>query len=113
MSKLNAIYLYSVAAIFSICDSECVSQPTFLDLRYYRFTRAIVDDIPLVPIVFVVMAIFTSLIFWKKDKVQSRSLLGFGAVVTVLLSIMSGYGLQFLIGKCAIARVIRCARAFG
>jgi uncharacterized BrkB/YihY/UPF0761 family membrane protein len=55
--------------------------------------------IPLVPIVFVIMGIFTSLVFWKKDKVQSRSLLGFGAVMTVLLSIMSGYGLQFLIGK--------------
>jgi uncharacterized BrkB/YihY/UPF0761 family membrane protein len=78
-----------------------------------RFTRAIVDDIPLVPIVFVIMGIFTSLVFWKKDKVQSRSLLGFGAVVTVLLSIISGYGLQFVIGKCAIPGTLRCAEAFG
>jgi hypothetical protein len=67
-------------------------------LAHDRFERALVNDIPLVPIVFIVMAIFTSLIFWKKDKVQSRSLLGFCAVVTVLLSIMSGYGLLFLIG---------------
>lgn len=87
---------------------------TLLALGCNRFSRAIVNDIPLVPIVFVVMGIFTSLVFWKKDKVQSRSLLGFGAVVTVLLSIMSGYGLQFVIGKCAIPRTAkRCAGAFG
>jgi uncharacterized BrkB/YihY/UPF0761 family membrane protein len=81
-------------------------------LEYDRFTRAIVADIPLVPIVFVIMGIFTSLVFWKNDKVQSRSLLGFGAVVTVLLSIISGYGLQFVIGKRAIPRTIRRAEAF-
>jgi uncharacterized BrkB/YihY/UPF0761 family membrane protein len=89
--------LYLKSAILNASNNQ-----RFLTWVLHRFTRAIVDDIPLVPIVFVVMAIFTSLVFWKKDKVQSRSLLGFGAVVTVLLSIISGYGLQFLIGKCAI-----------
>jgi Niemann-Pick C1 protein len=63
-----------------------------------EFTRAIVADIPLVPIVFVIMSIFTCAVFFKRDKVRSRSLLGFSAVISVLLSIMSGYGLMFVSG---------------
>jgi hypothetical protein len=63
-----------------------------------EFTRAIVTDIPLVPIVFVIMSVFTCFVFFKRDWVFSRSLLGFGAVVSVLLSIMTGYGLVFIFG---------------
>lgn len=63
-----------------------------------EFTRAIINDIPLVPIVFVIMSIFTCIVFWRRDWVQSRSLLGFGAVVTVFLAIMSGYGILFICG---------------
>lgn len=63
-----------------------------------EFARAIVDDIPLVPAVFITMSVFTSLIFFKRDQVQSRSTLGFGAVCCVLLAIMTGYGLLFTIG---------------
>ena len=55
-------------------------------------------DIPLIPIVFVVMSIFTALVFWKRDKVRSQSLLGFSAVISVLLSLFSGFGLLFIIG---------------
>ena len=61
-----------------------------------EFTRAIVADIPLVPIVFIIMSIFTCAIFFKRDKVRSQSLMGFNAVVSVLLSITSGYGLLFV-----------------
>jgi hypothetical protein len=46
------------------------------------------------------MTLFTSLVFWKQDKVQSRSLLGLGAVLSVFLSIMGGFGLVILTGKC-------------
>jgi Niemann-Pick C1 protein len=63
-----------------------------------EFTRAILNNIPLIPIVFVIMSIFTCCIFWKRDWVYSRSLLGFGAVVGVLLAILSGFGLMFMIG---------------
>lgn len=59
---------------------------------------AIVADIPLVPIVFTIMGIFTSCIFSRRDPVQSRSFLGFTAVLSVFLSIMSGYGLMFICG---------------
>jgi uncharacterized BrkB/YihY/UPF0761 family membrane protein len=79
-------------------------------LLHDRFERAIVNDIPLVPIVFVVMSIFTCAIFWKKDKVRSRSLMGFGAVLAVLLSILSGYGLLFLCGAC-VQRVLAADQA--
>lgn len=73
---------------------EFITERSFDD----EFGRAIVNDIPLVPLVFTVMSIFTCLIFAKWDKVQSRALLGFGAVMTVLFAIMCGYGLLFTIG---------------
>lgn len=60
--------------------------------------RAIVKDIPLVPMIFVVMSIFTCVIFCRRHWIYSRCFLGFGAVFTVLLSIMTSYGLLFLIG---------------
>lgn len=63
-----------------------------------EFTRAIVKDIPLLPVVFVIMSILSCVFYAKWDIIQSRSLLGFGAVVTVLLGIMCGYGLMFLSG---------------
>jgi len=43
-----------------------------------EFTRAIVNDIPLVPTVFAIMSAFTCFIFLRRDPVLSRSLLGFG-----------------------------------
>jgi len=74
---------------------EVVAERSFTD----EFERAIVNDIPLLPTVFVVMGIFTSLVFFRKDKVLSRSLLGFTAVISVFLSIVAGYGFMFL---CAV-----------
>jgi Niemann-Pick C1 protein len=64
-----------------------------------EFTRAIVKDIPLVPAVFVIMSIFTCALFTKRDKVRSQALLGFTAVCSVFLAILSGYGLLFI---CAV-----------
>jgi Niemann-Pick C1 protein len=64
----------------------------------HRYTRAVVADLPLIPIVFVLMTVFTSLVFFKRHKVHSRSLLGVGAVTSVLLSMVSSYGLMFLCG---------------
>jgi Patched family len=63
-----------------------------------EFSRAIVNDIPLVPVVFIIMGVFTSSIFFKKDRIRSRSTLGFMAVVSILLSILAGYGLMFVCG---------------
>mmetsp|Transcript_2100 Transcript_2100/g.5182 ORF Transcript_2100/g.5182 Transcript_2100/m.5182 type:complete len:105 (+) Transcript_2100:1283-1597(+) len=44
------------------------------------------------------MSVFTSLFFARGHPIYSRSLLGFSAVVSVLLSIMSGFGLMFCCG---------------
>jgi len=62
-------------------------------------TRAIMKDMPLIPLVFVVMSCFTCLSFWQFHKVKSKSLVGLGAVVSVLLAVLSGFGFLFLWGK--------------
>ena len=74
-----------------------------------EISAAIVADIPLVPIVFTIMGIFTALIFSRRDPVHSRAFLGFVAVVSVLLSIMSGYGLMFICGINVSWNVARAA----
>jgi len=61
-------------------------------------TRAIMKDIPLIPLVFIMMSVFVCIVFRKNDIVQSRKLLGVGAVATILLSIATAYGLMFIIG---------------
>eukprot|EP00980_Cylindrotheca_fusiformis_P002165 scaffold493_cov88-Cylindrotheca_fusiformis.AAC.1 len=64
-----------------------------------EFNRAIIADIPLVPLIFIVMSLFTCfIVFYKRDWVYSRCMLGFGAVCSVLFSIIFGYGLLFIIG---------------
>eukprot|EP00934_Nitzschia_sp_Nitz4_P002728 Nitzschia sp. Nitz4//scaffold71_size96697//41966//44816//NITZ4_004693-RA/size96697-augustus-gene-0.144-mRNA-1//1//CDS//3329557241//2718//frame0 len=73
---------------------EYMAERSFSD----EFERAILKDIPLVPGVFVMMSIFTALVFFKCDKVQSRATMGFGAVCCVFLAIATGYGLLFIIG---------------
>jgi len=60
--------------------------------------RGILNDIPLFPLAFLVMSIFTCLIFFRKDWVHSRTIVGFGAVCSVFMSIMIGYGFLFIIG---------------
>jgi Patched family len=74
-------------------------------LEFYMFTtvpseltRAITQDLPLIPLVFAIMSAFTCIVFLRTDIVQSRGLLGLGSVVTILLSITSGFGLAFIIG---------------
>jgi len=63
-----------------------------------EYDRAIMRDVPLVPIGFCIMSTFTAVVFWCHDKVKSRALLGLGAVFAVTLSIVSSYGLLFCIG---------------
>lgn len=82
---------------------ELLSSSTLQD----ETTRAVYKDIPLIPMVFVIMSLFCCFIFSKRDKVKSRSLLGLGAVVCVALSLVFGYGLMFLCGKFICARDAR------
>lgn len=61
--------------------------------------RAVATDLPLLPLVFAIMSIFTCLVFARfHHRVQSRALLGIGSVVTIVCSIMTGFGLAFIIG---------------
>lgn len=68
-----------------------------------EFQRGLIGDLPFVFVAFVIMSVFTMFCFskWKGrslDWVNSRGTLGLGAVCTVLLSIMTGYGLLFCFG---------------
>jgi Patched family len=60
--------------------------------------RSLINDIPLVPAVFFIMACFTCLVFTRKNPLHSRTLLGVGAVYTIMLSITTGYGISFALG---------------
>jgi hypothetical protein len=77
----------------------------FLTLRSMadELMRAIANDIPLVPGVFIIMSCFTCLVFFRRDKIQSRTLLGLGSVVTIIMSMLSGYGLAFICGAYTVA----------
>mmetsp|Transcript_13786 Transcript_13786/g.19271 ORF Transcript_13786/g.19271 Transcript_13786/m.19271 type:complete len:918 (+) Transcript_13786:223-2976(+) len=63
-----------------------------------EFDRAIETDLTLVPLVFIIMSVFCVLVFSRKDSVRSRGMLGFGAVISVLLSLFTAYGIMFIIG---------------
>ena len=64
-----------------------------------EFQESVKQDIGLLPIVFVVMTTFSALVFYRGDSVRSSCLcLGIGAVVTVVLSILTSFGLLFIMG---------------
>ena len=68
--------------------------------------RAVMQDLPLIAVVFVIMAAFTVLIFsishkpGGTKKCKQRFMLGFGAVAAVAFSMATSYGLLFIIGTC-------------
>jgi Niemann-Pick C1 protein len=64
-----------------------------------EFVRGVNEDMVLLPLVAFVMMAFTSLVFYKhRDPLHSRALLGIGATATVVVSIMTGYGIMFICG---------------
>jgi len=63
-----------------------------------EFMRSLVQDLPLIPLMLCIMFAFTCLVFYRKDPVESRTLLGIGSVITIFLSILSGHGLMFIFG---------------
>lgn len=74
---------------------EIISGRSFND----EFGRALTRDLPLIPVVFLLMSILCIGLFARRDPVLSRGWLGFGAVCTVLLAIIASFGLLFLIGE--------------
>ena len=77
--------LYRVEVMASVSFSE-------------EFTRGIVGDLILTPFAGLLMVCFATLVFFRPDWLHSRTMLGMGAVGCVMLSLLSGYGLLFLIG---------------
>eukprot|EP00549_Striatella_unipunctata_P000326 CAMPEP_0118712038 /NCGR_PEP_ID=MMETSP0800-20121206/24515_1 /TAXON_ID=210618 ORGANISM="Striatella unipunctata, Strain CCMP2910" /NCGR_SAMPLE_ID=MMETSP0800 /ASSEMBLY_ACC=CAM_ASM_000638 /LENGTH=954 /DNA_ID=CAMNT_0006616887 /DNA_START=76 /DNA_END=2944 /DNA_ORIENTATION=+ len=63
-----------------------------------EFERAIIVDMPLLGVVFTIMTIFCCIVFYRRDPIKSQSMLGCGAVICIFLSILSGYGLMFIVG---------------
>lgn len=63
-----------------------------------EFIRSIVTDLPLLPFVAFLMCGFTALVYFKFDWLHSQCLLGFGSVLCVTLSLLSGYGIMFICG---------------
>jgi len=63
-----------------------------------ELTRGISEDIPLMVVAFILMGTFCAVTLGKCHKVKSQALLGVGAVVTIILSLMTGYGLLFCFG---------------
>jgi Patched family len=63
-------------------------------------TRAVMMDTPLIAIVFVIMTIYTCIIFSSNNSGRAlcRILFGFGAVISVVLSLATSYGLLYIIG---------------
>ncbi|CAB9503372.1 Pick C1-like protein 1 [Seminavis robusta] len=64
--------------------------------------RAVFEDLPLIPLVFVIMTVFTMVVFSASHKegqpYRQRFMLGFGAVATILLSMITSFGVLFTAG---------------
>lgn len=60
--------------------------------------RSVVQDAPLMATAFLVMTVYCCLSLSKYHRINSRSLLGVGAVFSVLMSVAAGYGIMFVFG---------------
>lgn len=70
-----------------------------LDSYTNETERALFNDLPLIPVMVVIMFAFSCMVYYRKDQVQSSCLfLGIGAVLTVVFSLLTSFGLLFLVG---------------
>jgi len=60
--------------------------------------RTIDKDIPLLVLAFIMMFVLCALYFAKRDPVQSQSIIGIGAVLSIVLSLMAVFGFLFSVG---------------
>ena len=64
-----------------------------------EFESAIYQDIPLVVVMMCIMVGFCCLVFYDRhDQVQSRSLMGLFSIATIGMSLMTGYGMVWIVG---------------
>jgi len=90
------------------------TNPTGVKLEFFtvyayllEYERALMNDMPLVPLTFYVMLLFTCVVFHRlglasgkspNGREPSRFSLGILSTLTIGLSLMSGYGLMFCVG---------------
>ncbi|CAB9514752.1 Pick C1-like protein 1 [Seminavis robusta] len=63
-----------------------------------EFEKAIFKDLPLTFMVGAIMVAFTCIVFYRPDRVKSRSLLGVSSVFTIAMSLAMGHGIMFVAG---------------
>ena len=99
--QLQEKWKKAAAAEMSSGQSSQTMQIEFFTVTSYatEFERAIFKDLPLTFLVGLIMIAFTCIVFFKRDKIQSRSLLGISSVYTITMSVLMGHGLMFLFGK--------------
>jgi len=79
---------------------ETPLQLDFLSIFAYKIEnqRALIQDLPLVTGIFAILLLFTTLVFWKKHPVYSRSMLGCASLATIGMSLALSYGIVWCIG---------------
>ena len=75
-------------------------QLEFFTLVSYEseFEKAIFDDIPLVFLVAFITVGFTCMVYYKRDRVHSRSVLGMAAVHSIAMALCMAHGILFTAG---------------
>jgi Niemann-Pick C1 protein len=91
--------LYQLNEEWTATDQNCVVELETARSFDDEVKRGIVKDIPFMAMAFLIMGLFCAVYLSKRhNPVRSQSVLGLGAVVTIILSIISGYGLLFICG---------------
>jgi len=63
-----------------------------------EFEKAVYSDIYLVFVMILIMVTFCCGVFWnRQDRIQSRSMVGLFSITTIGMSLLSGYGLMWLL----------------
>lgn len=78
----------------STCRIEVNTARSFDD----ELERGLAEDTIYMVFAFLIMGTFCSFYLGQCHCVQSQSMLGLGAIVTIIMSLMTGYGLLFIIG---------------
>ena len=81
-------------------DDSNPLQLDFLSIYAYEIEnqRALIKDMPLVMGIFLVLVVFTTLVFHKRHKVYSRSMLGMASLAAIGCSLALSYGIVWIMG---------------
>ena len=96
----------AIDALFEVADKwEREGASLFTILEQYNesvfaieFERGFLENVPFWITALTLMSVFTAVVFFKKDPVQSRMAVGLGASATVIVAMVAGFGLSFICG---------------